>query len=118
MKWILRAQRNLLRQTVDVYTHVRTPDGSIGAVTHMQVREVEPGTELPDTPVHLDNEQAQQLIDDLYRAGFRPTDAQGTAGQLEAMKAHLDDMRKSYEMMLAYVKVQSQPMIFVQDGGR
>lgn len=38
-------------------------------------------------------EQAQQLIDELWRAGVRPTDGAGSVGQLGAVQSHLADMR-------------------------
>ena len=36
----------------------------------------------------------QQLMDDLWAAGIRPTEGQGSAGQLTAVQGHLMDMRK------------------------
>jgi hypothetical protein len=42
----------------------------------------------------LQLEQAQSLIDALYDAGLRPSQAAGSSGQLEAVKYHLEDMRK------------------------
>lgn len=41
----------------------------------------------------LDFDAAQDLMNELWRLGVRPTDV-GTAGQLQATVAHLDDMRK------------------------
>jgi hypothetical protein len=42
----------------------------------------------------LDLEDAQVLIDSLYECGLRPTQSEGSAGQLEAMQKHLSDMRQ------------------------
>lgn len=42
----------------------------------------------------LEPEQAQSLIDALYDAGLRPSQAAGSSGQLDAVKYHLEDMRK------------------------
>lgn len=36
---------------------------------------------------------AQQMMDELYRIGYRPTDGKETAGQLVATERHLNDMR-------------------------
>lgn len=36
---------------------------------------------------------AQQLMDELYRIGYRPTDGKATPGQLVATERHLNDMR-------------------------
>jgi len=37
---------------------------------------------------------AQELMDDLWRCGIRPTDGAGTAGSMAATERHLEDMRK------------------------
>jgi len=37
--------------------------------------------------------QAQQLVDELYRCGIRPSNGSGSAGSLAATEAQLKDMR-------------------------
>ena len=37
--------------------------------------------------------EAQELMDNLWRCGFRPTEGKGSAGQLAATDRHLQDMR-------------------------
>lgn len=37
---------------------------------------------------------AQQLMNDLWRCGMRPTEGKGSAGQLTAVQYHLEDMRR------------------------
>lgn len=41
----------------------------------------------------LDETEAQQLIDQLWDAGVRPTNGAGSVGQLAATEKHLNDMR-------------------------
>lgn len=41
----------------------------------------------------LTREMAQQLMDDLWVAGLRPTEGTGSAGSLAATERHLEDMR-------------------------
>lgn len=41
----------------------------------------------------MSDEAAQKLMDQLFEAGFRPSGAAGTAGQLSAVEGHLKDMR-------------------------
>jgi hypothetical protein len=43
--------------------------------------------------ITIEDAAAQRLADMLWDAGFRAKGAQGSAGQLEAMAAHLKDMR-------------------------
>lgn len=47
-----------------------------------------------DPLLSLEREEAQQLMDELWNAGVRPIGAAGSAGQLDAVKYHLEDMRK------------------------
>lgn len=39
-------------------------------------------------------EHAQQLMDDLWVCGLRPSEGTGSAGALASTQKHLDDMRK------------------------
>jgi len=41
----------------------------------------------------LSIQAAQLLMDDLWNCGLRPTEGQGSAGQLASIKYHLEDMR-------------------------
>ena len=42
----------------------------------------------------VDIEQAQQLMDELWQCGLRPSEGTGSAGSLRATERHLEDMRK------------------------
>lgn len=44
--------------------------------------------------LNLDRKDAQQLFDELYRCGMRPSDGQPTSDQIAAIKYHLEDMRR------------------------
>jgi len=44
--------------------------------------------------VRLSIQEGQQLIDELWQCGLRPTEGTGSAGSLKATEIHLDDMRK------------------------
>ena len=48
----------------------------------------------PSPPlVTLQDDEAQELMDELWRAGIRPSEGSGSAGQMAAVQAHLQDMR-------------------------
>ncbi len=47
------------------------------------------------TPMlHLNNQEAQDLMDQLYACGISPSKLAGSTGQLSAVQYHLEDMRK------------------------
>ncbi len=46
-----------------------------------------------DPSLKLSNESAQLLIDELWKAGLRPSEGTGIAGSLKATERHLEDMR-------------------------
>ncbi len=48
----------------------------------------------PCAPVSIDQVEAQQLMDDLWQCGIRPTEGSGSAGAMAAQTRHLEDMRK------------------------
>ena len=52
----------------------------------------EEGMEQPPT-LSMRDEQCQQLMDELWRVGFRPSEGSGSAGSLAATERHLADMR-------------------------
>jgi hypothetical protein len=60
-------------------------------ITFRRVKEMEMRTE---PTFVLAREEAQQLMNQLWECGFRPVQGKGSAGQLEAIRYHLEDMRK------------------------
>lgn len=64
------------------------------SVTFERIPEDEGAAYAVDPTLKLGLPEAQQLMDELWRAGVRPVEAHGTSGQLQAMEKHLDDMRR------------------------
>lgn len=79
-------------QGVAVYMRQRT--AGQGAMTALPVvmQKVEPG-QLTQPMLRLDLDTAQQLMDELWRCGLRPTEGTGSAGSLAATERHLKDMQ-------------------------
>jgi hypothetical protein len=48
----------------------------------------------PPPTISLSPTAAQQLIDDLWDCGLRPSEGSGSAGQLAAVERHLADMQR------------------------
>jgi hypothetical protein len=56
--------------------------------------EVDEAAALPPAMVTLTGAEAQNLMDELWKVGIRPTEGTGSAGSLAATQRHLDDMRR------------------------
>lgn len=71
--------------------------GFYAVAAPIEMRPVRPGdwdSSLNPAPTFsLAKHAAQQLMDDLYAAGLRPTEAADNAGALAATKLHLADMK-------------------------
>ena len=68
------------------------PNASKRVVTAMTVSDVAPGSMYAPT-LSMTDDAAQQLMDNLWGAGLRPSDAKESAGALVATTRHLEDMR-------------------------
>ena len=64
---------------------------SLGKSVEMQKHE--PGSYIADGTFELPARMAQSLINELWSLGLRPTEAKYPQGELNATKAHLEDMR-------------------------
>lgn len=78
----------------DLYAF-RRDGGRIFLTTQVQVteKEAEPGISQEPT-IRLSDAQAQQLINELWKAGLRPNNGEGSGQHTEALKYHLEDMRR------------------------
>lgn len=81
--------------TVDLLIMERTwgQDRPKRVVTALTVADVPEGHWLEPT-LRMDRTAAQQLIDNLWQCGLRPTEGTGSAGSLKATERHLEDMRR------------------------
>lgn len=62
-------------------------------VTALTVEEVKIGG-FVEPSFRLESREVQELFDDLWKQGFRPKDGTGNGGHVEAIKYHLEDMRR------------------------
>jgi len=60
--------------------------GPLVDINHNDVR-------FPTPLLRMTRDMAQELMDDLWQCGIRPTEGAGSAGSLAAVQAHLMDMR-------------------------
>lgn len=59
----------------------------------LTMRTLEEGEIEPRPTLSLRKAEAQQLIDELWRVGLRPSEGSGSAGSLAATERHLKDMQ-------------------------
>lgn len=77
---------------VGILVQENRTDGRRFVVTNMEFKELAPGAWV-DATLRLTQDRAQELMDDLWRCGLRPTEGRGSAGALAATERHLEDMR-------------------------
>lgn len=70
----------------------RHPVEMVGRAELVWKHRGEPGTIVPPL-FHLDLKAAQELMDDLWGSGVRPTEGKGSAGAMRVIERHLEDMR-------------------------
>lgn len=89
-----RAHREpFLGDRIDVLLiHKGTGRPAFGMPVCFAAPSAEPGI-TPAPTFSLEPEAAQQLMDELWHAGIRPTEGTGSAGSLAATERHLSDMR-------------------------
>jgi len=59
----------------------------------LKFRETDPNLST-EPSVRVTLSEAQEIMDELWRNGLRPSEGSGSAGQLASVKYHLEDMRK------------------------
>ena len=65
----------------------------VSGKTRIEFEEYEQGERL-DSTFRLYPKDAQNLMDELWRCGLRPSEEVGSKGQLKATETHLEDMRQ------------------------
>jgi hypothetical protein len=84
----IHLESSLLTNTVSVYLR----DGNQFAYS-VSFQEIPAAVVRPEPIGTMTPTEAQQLMDNLWQCGFRPTEGKGSAGQLAATDRHLQDMR-------------------------
>ena len=70
-------------------------------ITNVIFEDHSPDTALSNESIFtLQDGDAQQLMDDLYGLGFRPTEGRSGVQEIKAMKEHIGDLRKIVDTTL------------------
>lgn len=89
----VRCQREPWKDGVEVAVFERQPNGTVGYAERLTMRELSPGEFIGEPTMRLRNDEAQMLMDELWRCGLRPAEGSGSAGSLAATERHLRDMQ-------------------------
>lgn len=86
---------NFMRNRFDLHIGHRS-NGQLYIAAPIQLSEVDEGVNITTgaPAASLSQAEAQELMDELWRAGIRPAQGAGSAGQQAATENHLQDMRK------------------------
>jgi hypothetical protein len=95
----IKAHRQIWTQSVELLVCEQNFDGKFSAVADpilMRRLDVEDGrfSKPIEATVSLHDDAAQQLMDELWNCGLRPSEGTGSAGSLRATERHLEDMRR------------------------
>ena len=89
-------RRPYLLDALEIHCFARTASGDIAVFKPAEMTFLKTEEEkYSDHPpvLTIQSGEAQNLMDELWRAGIRPTEGAGSVGQLSAVQAHLEDMR-------------------------
>ncbi len=91
---IWRIEQSIYRDTVDFLVLQEREFGqTVGQPTDIMMVDREPA-QLCQPTLQIHPEEAQQIINELWRIGFRPKDGTGAVAHTESLQSHLDDLRK------------------------
>lgn len=88
----LMARREDWSNGISIYMRQRTVGHGDTVAMPVTMERREPGA-MVEPMLRLGIQQAQQLIDELWQCGLRPTEGAGSAGSLAATERHLKDMQ-------------------------
>ncbi len=87
------ARKEAWGESIEIAYNEINFEGRQRFVGEMTMREIPEGADLKPL-LKLSPTMAQHLMDELWQCGVRPTEGTGSAGQMAAVKEHLQDMRK------------------------
>lgn len=93
MKLEIRAAKQGWRDRIELFVVGTDERGSRFSGAPITMTAMEEAAYLQPT-ANIDATSAQQLMDDLWMCGLRPSEGAGSAGALAATQSHLKDMQR------------------------
>ena len=90
----VRAEKVWFTNQIEIAVMQRFDDGRAAVAQPLTMTTLEEGAIIPHATFSLSFEEAQTMIDELWRCGLRPTEGTGSAGAMAATERHLKDMQR------------------------
>ncbi len=87
------AQDNISWDAIELYASCKIDGKRFILTTDFTQKELEPGYMIDAPTLRLVGDEAQQIMNELWRIGIRPKNGSGAVAHTEAISAHLADMR-------------------------
>ena len=88
----IRMQRDIFSGNIEIQM-VELRRNAIYVAQPLELKEIKEGEYAPPF-LKITPTEAQQMIDELWNCGVRPSEGTGSAGALMATQSHLEDMKK------------------------
>lgn len=100
-----RIERSWAMDGVKLHLFERLPDGKLSLLSGLVFKEYG-ATEMfePSESINLPYATAQELMDELWQAGLRPSEGSGSAGSLRATENHLKDLQTLSWRLLSMIE--------------
>ena len=82
-----------LTRRVDLHFVAVAQDGARSHLVFALATAIHEDEVEPQPTLSMRQDEAQQLMDELWRVGLRPSEGTGSAGAMAAVQAHLADLR-------------------------
>lgn len=89
----VRAEKAWFRNRFEFMLIQKLADGRVAVGRSITMQTIEEGEALGEPTFALRHDEAQAMMDELWRVGLRPTEGTGSAGSLAATERHLKDMQ-------------------------
>lgn len=87
------AQDNLSWDAVELFATSKVDGKRFILTTEFTQKELEPGYPFDGPTIRLAGDEAQQIMNELWRIGLRPKNGTGAVAHAEALEGHLKDLR-------------------------
>jgi len=93
MKLEVRCHNQIYTDSIEIAVFVNHDNGKVSVAEKLTLVDFDPNSYLVDPTMRLKRDEAQFLMDELWKCGLRPSEGSGSAGSLAATEKHLKDMQ-------------------------